>query len=263
MSGGPVNPLTYQPAQVHLDQVVKSENGETFAPSPIRPYSINNELERLRLGEEIFPNTIPTNNLIEGGSGGFQSFGDSSLTPRSAYSNQATGGTHSGSSYSGNGGGQPSQAASEAWSALQQGLGNNPNNGTIGGHDHSAYAYGTAASNSGGVNKSLFGRNHTDVKADPQTHTVTLSTTTYQPRDNKVVEAVDTYTYRRPETTNGEYGNFPRRGHNEHFVNGGQVDQLYAHGGKAVKNGDKVVPLGGPGYSEERPGLARHGGNLV
>ncbi|KAI9099472.1 hypothetical protein DFS34DRAFT_593122 [Phlyctochytrium arcticum] len=105
------------------------------------------------------------------------------------------------------------------------------------------------------------GATYTEVKGDPQTHTVTLSTTVYRPAGSNFIEAVDTYTYRRPQTTNGEYGNFPRRTHFEHEVDE-DGDDIYAQGGKVVKNGDEVVPLGGPGSAEERPGLARHGGVL-
>ncbi|KND02561.1 uncharacterized protein SPPG_03019 [Spizellomyces punctatus DAOM BR117] len=105
------------------------------------------------------------------------------------------------------------------------------------------------------------GATYTEVKGDPQTHTVTLSTTTYRPAGGHLIEAVDTYTYRRPETTNGEYGNFPRRTHFEHEVDE-RGSEVFANGGKIVKNGDRVVPLGGPGSAEERPGLARHGNAL-
>ncbi|KAJ3295223.1 hypothetical protein HK104_002884 [Borealophlyctis nickersoniae] len=93
----------------------------------------------------------------------------------------------------------------------------------------------------------------TDVKGDPRSNTITLSTKTIAPaRDGRgmLIESVDTYTYRRPETTNGEYGNFPRRTHTEHVIDNPDAG-----------NDTSGIPtsFGGPGTAEERPSLERHG----
>ncbi|KAJ3056636.1 hypothetical protein HK097_005560 [Rhizophlyctis rosea] len=90
----------------------------------------------------------------------------------------------------------------------------------------------------------------TQVKGNPLSNTITLSSRTLKGGSGCVVEAVDTYTYRRPETTNGEYGNFPQRQHEEHVLSPDEA--LNGRSGT-------LTTAGGPGTAEEKPNLERHG----
>ncbi|TPX62192.1 hypothetical protein PhCBS80983_g00656 [Powellomyces hirtus] len=273
--GGPgTTPISYRAAQVKFEDIVPTN--DAFAPSPIKPYQAQNELDRLRMGGELLPSTVPissmnnmskSNNFSTGvSSGGLNPAGWGAYNPPAREYSTTT---------------QPSEVAQNAYNALQQGGdmtgagigGLAPQSSILQGR-HASTPYQASEirpftqgsegqpnnnnSNNNNNKDTRAGTTYTQVNGDPQTHTVTLSTTTYQPSGGNLVEAVDTYTYRRPETTNGEYGNFPRRGHTEHVVGGNS--NVFANGGKIVKSGDKVVPLGGPGSAEERPGLARHGG---
>ncbi|KAJ3008057.1 hypothetical protein HKX48_008800 [Thoreauomyces humboldtii] len=250
-------PLTYQQGGP-LDQFAQSQS------TPIRPYQAQNELDRLRLGVEDFSSSFSSSGQIGvgGGPSSFVSYG-----PQQQALQLSAG------QYSGISGGsareystttEPSQAAQNAYDALQYGdIGGSSSSSSLLQSRHASYPqqqqqYTQGSSSyqqqggNGNNNSNLSGTSYTQVNGDPQTHTVTLSTTTYQPNGGgNLVEAVDTYTYRRPETTNGEYGNFPRRGHSEHVVGNagsqGGNGNVFANGGKIVKNGDKVVPLGGPG----------------
>ncbi|KAJ3159105.1 hypothetical protein HDU86_002005 [Geranomyces michiganensis] len=257
-------PLAYQPAQAKI-----VTGGDGFAPNPIKPYQAQNELDRLRMGKEL----IPTPASDGAGQNGYATISNSTsqgLVPSGWGGINPAAREHSTTT-------EASEAAQHAYAQLQ-------NAGSIGGgagynsqqqgsvlssrhaqpYNASTSLQATEGSRGKSGESHRAGTTYTQVNGDPQTHTVTLSTTTYQPSGSNLVQAVDTYTYRRPETTNGEYGNFPRRGHSEHVVESGNGSNgsanLFANGGKIVKNGDKIVPLGGPGSAEERPGLARHGG---
>ncbi|KAJ3175524.1 hypothetical protein HDU87_006187 [Geranomyces variabilis] len=269
-------PLAYQPAQVNI-----VTGGDGFAPNPIKPYQAQNELDRLRMGTELIP-TPASGGAIQSGNaaisssasqglvvpsdrGGFNpaareysTTSDASEIAQNAYAQLQNAGSIGDGAGSGPGGYNSQQQQQQQGSILSSR------------HAQPYNASTSVQATEGGSSRGKSGESHragttyTQVNGDPQTHTVTLSTTTYQPSGSNLVEAVDTYTYRRPETTNGEYGNFPRRGHSEHVVESGNgsggASNLFANGGKVVKNGDKIVPLGGPGSAEERPGLARHGG---
>ncbi|KAI8824860.1 uncharacterized protein EV422DRAFT_236001 [Fimicolochytrium jonesii] len=210
-----------------------SFNPET---SPVRNYDVKNELDRLRLGDDRSPNTGPTTNLDAGAS----NYHAVSRTQPHAPHSYGTVGQGLTSSM----GGQPSQAAQAAYTALQNGPlhtplpgGRQPYSGPLPTPHNHFYHH----------------------KSDPKTQTVTLTTTTQLPHNGRALEATDTYSYRRPETSNGEYGNFPRHAHKECLVNQGVGN----HFGKVVRSGDRVVPLGGPGSAEQRPGLARHGAGFA
>ncbi|KAJ3021829.1 hypothetical protein HKX48_007712 [Thoreauomyces humboldtii] len=274
----PEQASAYQPTQQHQVRFDEQDiQPDAFAASPskpVKPYQAQNELDRLRLGDEFGSGGAPLGGGVSGGL--------TVAAPSSSYA-QGNGFGAQPISLAGWGGAaneystttEPSVAAQTAYEALQSSSGN-----ATGGILQSRHASnfqappsnGSPSRNQAGYedytpppqqkSQQQAGQSYTKVNGDPSTHTVTLSTTTYQPNGGgNVVEAVDTYTYRRPETTNGEYGNFPRRGHSEHVVGGSP--STFANGGKVVKSGDKVVPLGGPGSAEERPGLARHGGIVV
>ncbi|KAJ3149236.1 hypothetical protein HDU89_003952 [Geranomyces variabilis] len=260
-------PLAYQPAQVNI-----VTGGDGFAPNPIKPYQAQNELDRLRMGTELIP-TPASGGITHSGNAALSSSASQSLVPSGRGGFNPAAREYSTTS-------DASEVAQNAYAQLQHAgsIGDSAGSGYSlqqqqGSVLSSRHAQPYNASTSLQANEDSRGKSgeshragttYTQVNGDPQTHTVTLSTTTYQPSGSNLVQAVDTYTYRRPETTNGEYGNFPRRGHSEHVVESGNgsggSSNLFANGGKIVKNGDKIVPLGGPGSAEERPGLARHGG---
>ncbi|KAJ3039066.1 hypothetical protein HDV00_012624 [Rhizophlyctis rosea] len=113
----------------------------------------------------------------------------------------------------------------------------------------------------------------TQVKGDPRSNTISLTSRTLKDGRGCVIEAIDTYCYKRPETTNGEYGNFPQRTHEVgvrdtlsditiYIPYSTELNQLLQE--HVLSGNDNVRPgtltsAGGPGTAEERPTLERHG----
>lgn len=150
-----------RPPSAHLTQM-------GAGTQQLRPYSAQNELDRLRLGQEYLPRTTVPVSVA-----GLQ---PQSTTTTTCVTNTSydilkpipsvTAGASTGTS-------QPS-------------------------HQSSAGATSNAFTTTAALRAQTPRTNRIEVTGDAVNHTVALSTYTYEPAGGHFIEAVDTYVYRRP-----------------------------------------------------------------